>query len=93
MLMTYFTWRLGGLAVARWTTDHYHPCSNLGVGISEGCFTTDFASLPLEVAQTHLAYRKIPIIIIIIIVIIMTYFKHKFISYIQQSSRNCSSVW
>ena len=24
-----------GLAVARWTTDHYHPCSNLGVGICE----------------------------------------------------------
>jgi len=23
--------RLRGLAVASWTTDHYHPCSNLGV--------------------------------------------------------------
>jgi len=30
------------------------PCSNLGVGISEGCFVFDFTSLPLEV--THLAY-------------------------------------
>ena len=43
--------RLRGLAVACWTTDHYHPCSNPGVGISEGCFVFDFASLPLEVAQ------------------------------------------
>ena len=42
--------RLRGLAVACWTTDHYHPCSNLGVGISEGCFVFEFASLPLEVA-------------------------------------------
>jgi len=42
---------LHGLAVAYWTTDHYHPCSNLGVGISEGCFVFDFASLPLEVAR------------------------------------------
>ena len=30
--------RLHGLAVECWSTDHYHPCSNLGVGISEGCF-------------------------------------------------------
>ena len=30
--------RLRGLAVACWTTDNYHPCSNLGVGISEGYF-------------------------------------------------------
>jgi len=43
--------RLHGLAVACWTTDHYHLCSNLGVGISEGCFIFDFASLPLEVAR------------------------------------------
>ena len=43
--------RLRGLAVACWTTDHYHPCSNLGVGISEGCFIFDFASLPLKVAR------------------------------------------
>ena len=33
---------LRGLAVACWTTDHYHPCSNLGVGISEGCFVFHF---------------------------------------------------
>ena len=50
-----------GLTVACWVTDHYHPCSNLGVGISEGCFIFDFASLPLEVARpilsAYLAYR------------------------------------
>ena len=34
--------RLRGLAVACWTTDHYHPCSNPGVGISEGCFVFHF---------------------------------------------------
>ena len=45
--------RLRGLAVARWTTGHYHPCSNPGVGIFEGCFIFQFVSLPLEVA--HLA--------------------------------------
>jgi len=28
-----------------------HPRSNLGVGISEGCFIFHFASLPLEVAR------------------------------------------
>jgi len=39
--------RLCGLAVACWTRDHYHPCSNLGVGISEGRFIFDFTSLPL----------------------------------------------
>ena len=43
--------RLRGLAVACWTTDHYHPCSNLGVGISEGCFIFDFSSLPSDVAR------------------------------------------
>ena len=44
-------WRLRGLAVACSTTDHYHPCSNPGVGISEGCFVFHFVSLPLEVAR------------------------------------------
>jgi len=44
------TGRLCGLAVACWIKDHYHPCSNPGVGISEGCFIFDFALLPLEVA-------------------------------------------
>jgi len=39
------------LAVACWTTNHYHPCSNLGVGISEGCFVFHFVSLPLEVTR------------------------------------------
>ena len=43
--------RLRGLAVAYWITDHYHPCSNTGVGISEGCFVFRFVSLPLEVAR------------------------------------------
>jgi len=43
--------RLHGLAVACWTTDHYHPRSNPGVGISEGCFVFHFVSLPLEVAR------------------------------------------
>jgi len=41
---------LRGLVVACWT-DHYHPCSNLGVGISEGCFIFDFASLLLEITR------------------------------------------
>ena len=40
-----------GLTVARWITDHYHPCSNLGVVIPGGCFIFELASLPLEVAQ------------------------------------------
>ena len=43
--------RVHGLAVACWTTDHYHPCSNPGVGISEGCLVFHFVSLPLEVAR------------------------------------------
>jgi len=43
--------RLRGLAVACRNTDHYHPCSNPGVGISEGCFVFHFVSLPLEVAR------------------------------------------
>ena len=43
--------RLRSLVVARQTTDHYHPCSNLGVHLSEGCFIFDFVSLPLEVAR------------------------------------------
>ena len=42
---------LHGLAIARWTPDHYRPCLNLDVGISEGCFIFDFTSLPLEAAQ------------------------------------------
>ena len=32
-----------------WITDHYHMSSNIGVGISEGCFSFDFASLALAV--------------------------------------------
>jgi len=65
--------RLRGLAVACWSTDHYHPCSNLGVGISEGCFVFHFASLPLEARLgpfnlpcVHKNGRKTSIIIIII---------------------------
>ena len=38
-----------GPVVACWVTDHYHSCSNLGVGISEGCFIS--ASLSLDVAR------------------------------------------
>ena len=40
---------LRGLTVACWIIDHYQPCSNLGVGISDGCFIFDFDSLRLEV--------------------------------------------
>ena len=43
--------RVKSLAVACWTTDPYHPCSNLGVGVSDGCFVFDFAALPSEVAR------------------------------------------
>jgi len=46
-----FSGRLRGLVVACRTTDHHYPCSNLGVGISEGCFIFDFASLTLKVAR------------------------------------------
>ena len=35
----------------RWTTDHYHPSSNIGLGISEGCFIFHFGSLLLEAAR------------------------------------------
>ena len=35
-----------GVMVACWITYHYQPCSNLGVGISEGYFIFDFAPLP-----------------------------------------------
>jgi len=37
--------------IARWITNNNHLSSNLGVGISEGCFIFDLASLPLEVAR------------------------------------------
>ena len=43
--------RLRGPAVACWTTDHYHPCSNLGVAISKSCFVFVFASLHLGVGR------------------------------------------
>jgi len=33
--------RLRGLAVACWTTGHYHPCSNLGADLFEDCFIFD----------------------------------------------------
>ena len=46
-----FMGRLRGLTVTCWITNHYHACSNLNVGIAEGCFIFDFASLPLEVAR------------------------------------------
>ena len=41
-----------GLAVACWTTGHYHPRSNLGMGKSEARFIFDFVSLLLDVAQS-----------------------------------------
>ena len=37
--------------LACWSTDHYHLCSNLRMGISEGCFISDFTLVPTEVAQ------------------------------------------
>ena len=43
--------RIRGLAVACWTTYHYHPCSNPGVGISGGYFVFHFVSLALEIAR------------------------------------------
>ena len=46
-----YIWRLRGLVVVCWITDHYHPCSNLGLGKSEECFIFDFASLPLGIAR------------------------------------------
>ena len=46
-----YMWCLCGQALVCNITDHYHPCLNLGVGISEGCFIFDFASLPLEVTR------------------------------------------
>jgi len=52
---------------------HCHPCSNLGVGISEGCFIFDFVSfITFGGRSAHLAYyvyksgRKTTIIIIIV---------------------------
>ena len=45
------TGRLHGLTVVCWIIDHYHPSLNLGVGISEGCFIFDFASLLLGVTR------------------------------------------
>jgi len=44
--------RLRGIAVTCWIIDHYHPCSNLGVIISEGCFIFDLASLHLETSRS-----------------------------------------
>jgi hypothetical protein len=43
------------LAVACWTTDRYHPGSNLGVGISEGRFIFDF--ITVRGSSAHLAYH------------------------------------
>ena len=38
-------------------SDHYDLSLNLGMGISDGCFIFDFASLALEVAQPFKAYH------------------------------------
>ena len=50
--------RLCCLVVVCWIIDHYHPSSNLGVGISESCFIFDFASL-----LVHKSGDKTPIIV------------------------------
>ena len=61
---------LRDLEVAGWITDYCHPYTNLGVGISEGCFTLRFITFGGHSA--HLAYhvykscRKTSIIIIIL---------------------------
>ena len=44
---------LGLTAIVHWITDHYRLSSNLGVGISEGCFIFEFASLPSEVDRPN----------------------------------------
>ena len=44
---------LRGLAVACWTTDHY-PCSNPGMGISEGCLSLRL--ITFRGRSAHLAY-------------------------------------
>jgi len=53
---------LGSLAVACWTTDHYHPCSNLGVGLSIITFGGRSAHLTYLVNKSG---RKTSIIIVI----------------------------
>jgi len=35
----------------------YHPCSNPGVGISEGCFVFHFVSLTFGSCSSYLAYH------------------------------------
>ena len=53
--------RLRGLAVACWITDHYQLCSNLSMGICEGCFI--FTSLHYHLAyHVHKSGHKTPII-------------------------------
>ena len=47
----FYIWQQGASVVqlvACWTTDHHHLSQNLGVGISEGCFIFDFASLAVR---------------------------------------------
>ena len=56
--------RLRGITVAWWVTDHYHPGSNLGVSISEGCFIFGGRSFHLA-CRVHKSGRKTQIIIII----------------------------
>ena len=48
--------RLRGLAVSCGTTYHYHPCSNLCVGISEGWFIF-LTFITFGGRSAHLAYR------------------------------------
>ena len=48
------------LLVAWLARDLNHLSSNLAVVMSEWCFIFDFASLPLDVAQSILAVQKLP---------------------------------
>jgi len=63
---------LHGLAAACRITAHYHPCSNLRVGISEGVFHLGLHFITFGGRLAHLAYpvhksgRKTSIITIII---------------------------
>ena len=53
---------LHGLTVACWIMDHDHPCSNLRVGISEGCFITFGTHSAHLACQVHKSGRITPII-------------------------------
>ena len=56
---TQMSWIYCCTLVVCWITDHYHLSSNLSVGIFEGCFIFDFASLPLEVTQVAIKHQSL----------------------------------